>query len=85
MRTNIEIDDDLIGEVMTLGGYPTKRAAVDAALRKLLDIQRQRGILALRGAVDWQGDLDAMRRGWAPPTETWTPKLDGSDAGGGEG
>jgi Arc/MetJ family transcription regulator len=42
-------------------GLPTKRAAVEEALRTLLRLRKQEGIRRLRGKLDWQGDLDAMR------------------------
>ena len=67
MRTNIEIDDALIAQAMASGGYPTKRATVEAGLRMLT--QRRTayaGLLALGGKIDWQGDLDAQRRDRPP-------------------
>jgi len=42
-------------------GLKTKREAVDEALRTLLRLRRQEGIRRLRGKLDWQGDLNAMR------------------------
>lgn len=36
-RTNIEIDDGLIGRVMARYGLRTKREAVDLALRRAVD------------------------------------------------
>jgi Arc/MetJ family transcription regulator len=62
MRTNIEIDDALMAEAMAASGARTKREAVDTALRELVRIRRQQGLLKLRGKVNWVGDLDAMRR-----------------------
>jgi Arc/MetJ family transcription regulator len=35
MRTNIELDDDLIAEAMELTGLPSKKATVELALRDL--------------------------------------------------
>lgn len=63
MRTNIEIDDDLMREAKRLTGLKTKREAVDLALRELVARHRRVGILDLRGRVDWEGDLEASRRG----------------------
>jgi Arc/MetJ family transcription regulator len=61
MRTNIELDDDLIAEAMALGGSSTKKAAVDQALRDFVRIRRQlRAVDNLEG-IGWDGDLDAMR------------------------
>ncbi len=61
MRTNIEIDDELMAEAMRRSGAATKRAAVEEALRLLIQTRRQGGLRKLRGKVKWEGDLDAMR------------------------
>jgi Arc/MetJ family transcription regulator len=65
MRTNIEIDDQLIAEAMTLAGLPTKRAAVEEGLRLLVRQRRQVKALADLKGVGWEGDLDEMRQGRA--------------------
>lgn len=66
MRTNIEIDDELMTEALRRSGAPTKRAAVEEGLRLLIQTRRQSGIRRLRGKVKWEGDLDAMRTGRQP-------------------
>jgi Arc/MetJ family transcription regulator len=63
MRTNIEIDADLMNQVLKRTGLPSKRAAVDAALRLMLRLERQKDILALAGKVHWEGNLDESRQG----------------------
>jgi Arc/MetJ family transcription regulator len=63
MRTNIEIDDELISEARRLTGVSTKREMVDLALRELVARHRRLGILDLRGRVHWEGDLETSRRG----------------------
>jgi Arc/MetJ family transcription regulator len=63
MRTNIEIDDDVMREAQRLTGARTKRQAVDLALRELVSRHRRLGILELRGRVHWEGDLEQSRRG----------------------
>jgi Arc/MetJ family transcription regulator len=63
MRTNIEIDDDVMREAQRLTGARTKREAVDLALRELVSRHRRLGILELRGRVHWEGDLTESRRG----------------------
>jgi Arc/MetJ family transcription regulator len=62
MRTNIEIDDELMADTLRATGLRTKREAVELALRTLLRLRQQASLKQLRGKVDWQGDLDAMRR-----------------------
>ncbi len=39
----------------------TKRGAVEQALRILIRLRRQAEIRRLRGKLNWQGDLNAMR------------------------
>jgi Arc/MetJ family transcription regulator len=63
MRTNIDIDDDVLREAQRITGARTKRETVDLALRELVARNRRLGILDLRGKVHWEGDLDASREG----------------------
>jgi Arc/MetJ family transcription regulator len=62
MRTNIVIDERLIGEAMRLTGAGTKRQAVEDALRLVVRLKRQEGLRAARGKLRWRGDLERMRR-----------------------
>ena len=62
-RTNIVLDEKLVDRAKKLSGIKTTRRLVDHALRELVRHRRQRDLLKLRGKVDWEGDLDAMRRG----------------------
>jgi len=63
MRTNIEIDDQLMREAMRSSGARTKRAAVEAGLRLLVQIRKQTGMRRFRGKVKWQGNLEESRLG----------------------
>jgi Arc/MetJ family transcription regulator len=63
MRTNIEIDDEVLREVRRLTGAKTKREAVDLALRELVARYRRLDILKVRGKVRWDGDLEQSRLG----------------------
>jgi Arc/MetJ family transcription regulator len=63
MRTNIEIDDDLMAEAMVVTGLPTKKAAVEEALRRLVNRHHRREALADMTGLGWEGDLDAARQG----------------------
>ena len=63
MRTNIDIDDDLMRKAMRASGATTKRAVVEQGLRMLIDVRGQRAIRYLRGKVQWTGDLNASRLG----------------------
>jgi len=61
MRTNIVIDDRLMQETLRATGLRTKREAVELGLRTLLQLRRQEDVRRLRGKLDWQGDLEALR------------------------
>ena len=63
MRTNIDIDDRLIEEAMKSSGSRTKRAAVEAGLRLLIQTRSQDSIGKLRGKVKWEGNLQRSRLG----------------------
>lgn len=62
MRTNIEIDERLLAEAMRIGGFKTKKAAVEGALRLLAGKKAYREVLALRGKVHWAGNPSELRR-----------------------
>jgi Arc/MetJ family transcription regulator len=70
MRTNIEIDDELLKTAMRVTGKATKRATVEEALRRTVQMSRQREAFeALRG-MGWEGDLDEMRTDRGADQET---------------
>lgn len=61
-RTNIEIDDNLVAEVMRRFGVSTKKQAVDLALRRLVGEPLTKDFLLGLEGVGWDGDLDVLRR-----------------------
>jgi Arc/MetJ family transcription regulator len=63
MRTNIEIDDELLSRAMAAAGLSTKRATVEEGLRLLVRVRKQAGALADIKGLGWEGDLGKMRRG----------------------
>ena len=63
MRTNIELDDDLIAEAMAATGLSTKKATVEEALRVLVRRYRQKKAIEDLAGIGWEGDLDTMREG----------------------
>jgi Arc/MetJ family transcription regulator len=60
-RTNIDLDDDLVAEVMRRFGVPTKKEAVDLALRRLVGAPLDRDFLLGLEGVGWDGNLDQLR------------------------
>ena len=61
MRTNIIIDDTLLGEARKLTGIATKKDVVETALRLLVQMRRQEAVRAWRGKLSWSEDLTRMR------------------------
>lgn len=62
MRTNIEIDDELMARALKAGGFKTKKATVEEGLRLLVRTRMQGRLRALRGKLRWEGALDERRR-----------------------
>jgi Arc/MetJ family transcription regulator len=56
MRTNIDIDDDLMTEAMKAGPFQTKKEAVEAGLKLLTRQAAYREILKWEGRLKWEGD-----------------------------
>jgi Arc/MetJ family transcription regulator len=67
VRTNIEIDEDLLVEAMGAAGSSIKRATVEEALRTVVRLFRQTKAIEELREIGWEGDLDAMREGWSGP------------------
>ena len=53
MRTNIEIDDKLMADVMATGDFKTKKDAVEAGLRMIQRRKAYDALLAARGTLHW--------------------------------
>lgn len=70
-RTNIDIDDDLVAEVIRKYALSSKREAVDLALRKAAGSPITPEFARSLKGIGWEGDLDAMR-GAETDTETDT-------------
>jgi Arc/MetJ family transcription regulator len=61
-RTNIELDDRLINKGLKVFKCKSKRELVHLALKELLKSAKRKEVLTLRGQVQWEGDLDELRR-----------------------
>lgn len=61
MKTHVDLDEKLLEQVITLGNFPTKKAAIQAALTEFAKILKRRELLSLRGQISWHGDLDQLR------------------------
>ncbi len=61
MKTNIEINEEALREIIRLGKAKNKRQAINLSIKNYLKLLAQQQILKLRGKVKWEGDLDQMR------------------------
>lgn len=58
MTTNIDIDQDLIGEAMQISGHRTKRAVVNQALEEFVRRHKQQQVLELFGEIEYDPGYD---------------------------
>ena len=61
-RTNIDLDNRLVSEGLRVFKCKSKRELVHLALTELLKEAKRREILKLRGRVEWEADLEELRR-----------------------
>jgi Arc/MetJ family transcription regulator len=65
VRTNIEIDDNLMAEAQKASGHMTKKQTVEEALRLMIRLRGQKEVDAAFGKYHWRGNLARSRRGRA--------------------
>ena len=61
MRTNIDINNELLQVAMEISHATTKKAVVEMALKEYIDMTRRRDLASLFGQVEWEGNLNEMR------------------------
>jgi Arc/MetJ family transcription regulator len=58
MRTNIDIDDALIDEVMKVANVKTKKEAVHLALQEFLKARKKKDLFDLAGKIAFEDSYD---------------------------
>ncbi|WP_263079844.1 type II toxin-antitoxin system VapB family antitoxin [Endozoicomonas sp. Mp262] len=58
MPTNLAIDDQLIAQVQKIGGYKTKREAVNEALAEFIKHRKQLELIQSFGEINYEPDYD---------------------------
>ena len=61
MRTNIEIDDELMSRALKYSKLKTKKEIVNDALTEYVRYQMRLKLISLQGKVKWVGNLNKMR------------------------
>ncbi len=62
-RTIVDIEDKILKKAQELTGISKKVDIVNLALRKLVEQKEIEKILALKGKIKWEGNLEEMRKG----------------------
>ncbi len=62
MRTNIDIDDNLMDKALKYSDHKTKKDILNTALEMYVNYQLRLKMMSLQGKVKWTGNLDKMRR-----------------------
>jgi Arc/MetJ family transcription regulator len=61
MPTNLAIDDQLLEQARSVGGYRTKRETVNEALREFIQRRQRRELAKLAGKVEYDAEYDYKR------------------------
>ena len=72
MRTNIDIDDELMKQAIAATGATSKKAAVEISLRKLIDVKAREKALKAAMTRQEESRLAAVREGHL---EEWHEEL----------
>ena len=59
MRVTVDVDPELWAAAMAATGQTTKKGAVDAALKKVVQLDRQRKAFDEMRGAGWDGDRDS--------------------------
>lgn len=62
MRTTLNIDDEALQAAMSFAEGQTKTEVINEALRRFVRAKRRRRLLQLQGKIEWEGDIDALRK-----------------------
>lgn len=62
MRTTLDIPDDIIQEAMRLAGTRSKTSTIILSLQELIGRRKLENLRRMRGRVDLDIDLEALRR-----------------------
>ena len=62
MKTNIEVREDTLKEIILMSKAKNMKTAIDLSIKSYLKFLAQQQLLKLKGKIQWEGDLDEMRR-----------------------
>jgi Arc/MetJ family transcription regulator len=63
MRTNVDINDELLLRAKAVTGLKTKKAIIEEGLKRIVTANEQlEAFNALWGLADWEGNLENLRK-----------------------
>jgi Arc/MetJ family transcription regulator len=62
MRTTLNLDEEAITGAIEVAPGKTKTEIINDALREFTRRRRLQGFLKFEGKMNWEGDLDQLRR-----------------------
>lgn len=67
MRTTVDIPEDILKEAMRLAGTRSKTSTIILSLQELISRRKIDNLRKMRGKVDLEIDLEALRRDRTAP------------------
>jgi Arc/MetJ family transcription regulator len=61
MRTNIEVEEELIEQIIQMSAAQNRRKAIEKSILGYIRYLSKLELVKLRGKVKWEGNLDEMR------------------------
>lgn len=61
MRTNIDLDQNMLEEFQELSNSKSKRETVHRALEEAIRLFKTRKLLEAKGSIEWEGNLEEWR------------------------
>lgn len=58
MRTNIDIDDDLLEQAFSVSSKRTKKELIHEALTELIKLKRRKDLTELAGFIEFRNNFD---------------------------
>lgn len=58
MRTNIDIDDELLGQAFSVSRMRTKKDLIHEALRELIRLKKRKDLAELAGLIEFREGYD---------------------------
>jgi len=62
MRTTLNIDEEALQAAMRFSEGRTKTEVINEALRRFVRAKKRRQLLRLQGKIEWEGDIDGLRK-----------------------